>query len=80
MSCVMCPCQCTHMTHPLMRIILLFTQDGSSPKKDKVDEAVVEEEEEEEVRYVIFGERYVHVCHWTRILFPIILICAYLFI
>ena len=45
----------SYMTHPV-RIILLFTQNGSSPKKDKVDEAVVEEKK---VRYVIFGERYV---------------------
>ena len=43
------------MTHSV-RILLLFIQDGSPPKKDKVDEAVVEEKK---VRYVFFGERYV---------------------
>ena len=45
----------SYMTHPV-RILLLYIQDGSPPKKDKVDEAVVEEKK---VRYVFFGERYV---------------------
>ena len=45
----------SYMTHPV-RILLLFIQDGTPPKKDKVDEAVVEEKK---VRYYFFGERYV---------------------
>ena len=43
----------SYMTHPV-RIILLFTQNGSSLKKVKVDEAVVEEKE----------VRYVKICHF----------------